>query len=112
MRLARIWTLFKNTLTAIGRGELLLRLNAGKYLPHILYTFFIFGIIIWISVKTDDSINQMERNQATIKELRQENAKLRYKMARTASRSAVLDRLGKKKSALGEPEVKATILEK
>ena len=41
-----------NSLKAMLKGEFLLRANVGRYFIHVLYTFFLFVVIIWISLKT------------------------------------------------------------
>ena len=45
-KLADIGLFFKNSFTAVLKGEFLLRLNVGRYFIHIAYTFLLFGLII------------------------------------------------------------------
>ena len=41
-KLSDLWELLKNGFSAIITGNLLLRLNAGRYFIHIAYTFLLF----------------------------------------------------------------------
>ena len=54
-KLARFGKVLLNSFVAIWRGEFLLRLRAGRFLAHILYTFLLFGLIIWVSLLIDTS---------------------------------------------------------
>ncbi|MBQ7268368.1 MAG: hypothetical protein IJS62_00750 [Bacteroidales bacterium] len=107
-RLKRIGRAFLNSIIAIWRGEFLLRLRAERFLAHILYTFLLFGGIIWISLLIDTSMNRMEKQYARISELRLEQSLLRIDLTRAESRSAVARRLEELGSPLREPEQNAT----
>ncbi len=107
-KLKRIGKALVNSLFAIWRGEFLLRLRAGRFLAHILYTFLLFGGIIWVSLMIDTSMNKVEKNYARINELKMEQSLLRIDLTRTESRTAVARRLEGMGSPLREPEKNIT----
>ena len=109
-KLTRCWTVLRNSLVAIWRGEFLLRLRAGRFLAHILYTFLLFGLIIWVSLLIDTSMNTIEKNEKRISELRMEQSILKFEMTRATGRAAVGRRLEKMGSPLREPEKNATLI--
>ena len=107
-KLKRIGKAILNSIIAIWRGEFLLRLRAGRFLAHILYTFLLFGLIIWFSLLIDTSMNQVETNYARINALKMEQSLLKIDLTRAESRSAVARRLQEMGSPLGEPEKNIT----
>lgn len=107
-KLGRFGKALLNSIVAIWRGEFLLRLRAGRFLAHILYTFLLIGVIIWVSLLIDTTMNTVETNYKRISELRMEQSILRFEMTRATSRTAVAHRLETMGSPLGEPEKNAT----
>ena len=53
-KLAEIGQWLKNAFLAMIKGEFLLRLHVSKYFIHIIYTFFLFWVSIWLSLKIQD----------------------------------------------------------
>jgi len=104
-----IGRLLKNSFQAIIRGHFLLRLEAGKFFIHILYTFFLFAMVIWLSLMIDDTLNRVERNNALIKELKIEEAQKEYDLMTLERRSRVeylLRTMGSEVQAPGKPAVR------
>ena len=66
-RLSDINSLLKNVFHAVMKGEFLLRLNVGKYFIHIIYTFFLFGMVIWTSLAIETTMAKVERNKAVLR---------------------------------------------
>ena len=67
-RLSDVWKFLKNSLVAILRGELLLRLNVNKYFPQIAYTFLLFALSILFSIMVDGTLGKVEQNKQTLQE--------------------------------------------
>ena len=109
-RVADIGSFFKNSFVAILKGEFLLRLNAGKYLVHILYTFFLFGMVIWLSLMIETTMAKVEKNKAVLKELEIVNAQKTFEVARLGRRSGVEERLAGMGSEITEPVKPATYI--
>ena len=104
--------LLKESVKAILHGQFLLRLNIGRYFIHIVYTFFLFGMLIWFSLVVDSTLARVEKNQAAIKELEIEHTNLEFEL-RTLNRRAALEELLKASgSKVTEPEKPATVLKK
>lgn len=60
----------KNTVTAVLKGELLLRLRIDRFFIHILYTFLMFWVVILVSMMVQNTLVKVERNRAVIKDLK------------------------------------------
>ncbi len=107
-RLSDINSLLKNVFHAVMKGEFLLRLNVGKYFIHIIYTFFLFGMIIWTSLAIETTMAKVERNKAVLKELEIANAQKYYDLAKASGRYDVEQRLKSMGSEVGEARKPAT----
>ena len=111
-KIQHVGRLLKESVKAILHGQFLLRLNIGRYFIHIVYTFFLFGMLIWFSLVVDSTLARVEKNQAAIKELEIEHANLEFEL-RTLNRRAALEELLKASgSKVTEPEKPATVLKK
>ena len=107
-----IGTWLKNSFRAILRGEFLLRLDVGRYFIHIVYTFFLFAMIIWISLMIEGTMNKVERNKAVLRELEIVNTQKTFELVSLTKRSSVSDMLQKMGSKVDEPQNPATLLVK
>ena len=104
--------LLKESFKAILHGQFLLRLNIGRYFIHIVYTFFLFGMLIWFSLVVDNTLAKVEKNQAAIKEYEIEHADLEFQLRSLNRRAALQEMLKASGSKVAEPEKPATILKK
>lgn len=109
-KIADIGRFFGNIFKAIIKGELLLRLNVGRYFVHIIYTFFVFIMIIWIGLGIEKTLSQVEKNKATITELEIAHSQKVYELASASRRSTVEATLKELGSKVGEPTKPATEL--
>jgi len=111
-KLSDIGTFFKNSFTAVLKGEFLLRLNIGKYFLHIIYIFFLFVMVIWTSLMIETSMAKMEKNTAIIKELEIEYAQKLYEEAQASKRSQVEATLESMGSKVKKAEKPASVISK
>ncbi len=107
-KLSDIRTLLKNVFMAVMKGEFLLRLNVGKYFIHIIYTFFLFGMVIWTSLAIETTMAKVEQGKAVLKELEIANAQKYYDLAKAGGRYNVAQRLKTMGSEVGEADKPAT----
>ena len=107
-RLSDINSLLKNVFHAVMKGEFLLRLNVGKYFIHIIYTFFLFGMVIWTSLAIETTMAKVERNKAVLKELEIATAQKYYDLAKASGRYDMEQRLKSMGSEVGEARKPAT----
>lgn len=110
-KLSDLWELLRNGFSAIITGNLLLRLNAGKYFNHIAYTFVLFWILIFESLMAENALGKIEKNNAKIKEMEIVYADKTFKVASMSRRSEVEKRLAELGSTVKEPEQQAITLE-
>ena len=111
-RIQDVGRLLKESVKAILHGQFLLRLNIGRYFIHIVWTFFLFGMLIWFSLGVDSTLAKVEKNQAAIQELEIEHSNLEFEL-RTLNRRAALEEMLKEAgSKVTEPQKPATVLKK
>ena len=70
MNWKKIWDVTKNGFVAILHGELLLRMRFDKYFPHIIYTFFLLWMMIWLSMKIENTMVKVEKNKTTLNDMK------------------------------------------
>lgn len=104
--------LIKDSLLAILHGQFLLRLNIGRYFIHIIYTFFLFSLLIWFSLRVDTTLTKVETNQKIIKELEIKHSNMEFELRTLNRRTAIDELLQKSGSKVTEPEEPATVLKK
>ena len=110
-KVSDIWKLLKNGISAIVTGNLLLRLNAGKYFVHIAYTFLLFWILIFESLVADNVLSKVENNNGKVKEMEISYADKTFEVASMSRRSAVQKRLEAMGSSVQEPTAQAIVIE-
>jgi len=110
-RLADVGTLLRNSFVAVIKGEFLLRLNIGRYLGQIAWTFFLFTMAILLSFLVDKTLTRVEKNRQLLKELSIERTEKQYELIMLNRRSTVSAILEAQGSAVKEPEKPATVLE-
>ncbi len=111
-KLQDIGQFLKNTMKAIFKGELLLRLNIGQYFIHVVWMFFLIAMFIWFNLGVDTTLAKVERNKVTLKELETQNASLEFRMKSINRRSTLEDMLKDMGSQLQEPAEAAFRLKK
>ena len=111
-KLAAIGLFFKNSITAVLKGEFLLRLNVGRYFIHIAYTFLLFGLVIWFSLMIETTMSKVEKNKAVLKELEIVHSQKVFEVVNISRRSSVEQMLGEMGSKVKEAEQPAIIVKK
>ena len=111
-KLSDIGAFLKNSFLAILQGRFLMRLRIDEYFIHIVYVFFLMAMLILISLGVENSLNKVEENKQTLKELRIIWSDKTFEMAGVSSRSEVERKLSEMGSKLGEPDRSATVLQK
>ena len=96
-------TLFTDT-------DLFCRWLTYKYFIHIIYTFLLFALIIWVSLMVETTMAKVESQKAQIRELKIINSQKVYELAETTRRSEVDKRLESLGSQVGEIEERAVQL--
>ena len=77
-----------------------------------MYTFFLFGMLIWFSLVVDNTLAKVEKNQAASKEYEIEHADLEFQLRTLNRRATLREMLKDSGSKVTEPEKPATILKK
>ena len=101
-----------NGFKAVIKGEFLLRLKVDKLFPHIVYTFAIFMLTIWLSIKIDATLSEVERNKTVLNDLEIYHAEKTNELVRLNRFSTVQENLAKTGSSVTVPEKPAAIIKK
>lgn len=104
-KLSDVGLWLKNAFLAMLHGQLLQRMKIGKYFIHIIYTFFLFWVSIWLSLQMEKTFTKVEANRKTI-----ENVKI-YKAQKTIE-LASLGRMSRIEKMLKEEGSNLTYAEK
>lgn len=110
-KLSNIGEFLRNSLMAILKGEFLLRLNVGRYLIHIIYTFVLFTLVIWVSFMIDNTMVKVENNKKTLEDLKAANLQKTYEYVSLTRRSTVGRTLEMMGSEVKEATRPAKVLE-
>ena len=110
-KVSDLWEILRNGFSAVITGNLLLRLNAGKYFMHIAYTFVLFWILIFESLMAENALSKVEKNKARIKEMEIVYADNTLEVASMSRRSEIEKRLEAMGSKVREPEKQAIEIE-
>lgn len=104
--------LLKESFKAILQGRLLLRLNIGRYFIHIVYTFFLFAMLIWFSLGVDSTLAKVEKKQNVLNELQIEHSNLEFQLRSLNRRATLQEMLEESGSKVTAPTRPATVLKK
>lgn len=94
----------RNAFLATIKGEFLMRLHVNRYFIHIVYTFFLFFISIWLSLKMEKTFTRVEDNRKALQDVEITYAQKTIELASLGRMSKVMDMLKEKGSALTVPE--------
>ncbi|MBR5175586.1 MAG: hypothetical protein IKW89_06605 [Bacteroidales bacterium] len=103
-KLADIGLWLKNAFLATIKGEFLLRLHVNKYFIHIIYTFFLFWVSIWLSLKIEKTLTKVEENRKALQDIEIYHAQKTVELAGMGRMSKIEDMLRDKGSELTIPQ--------
>lgn len=104
----RLLTFLKNSPRAIIRGEFILRLQVDKLFMHILWLFVLVWLAIWLNIRIDSTLTQVEQNKAVLNDLAIRHAEKTGELARLNRISTVQENLSRLGSEVDIPDVPAT----
>ena len=102
-KLTDIGLWLKNAFLATIKGEFLLRLHVNKYFIHIIYTFFLFWVSIWLSLKIEKTLTRVEENRKALQDIEIYHAQKTVELAGMGRMSKIEDMLRDKGSELTIP---------
>lgn len=111
-KISDVGKVLKSSAIAIVRGELLMKLDIGRYFIHILYCFLLMAMAIWISLGIDATMTKVETNKQILVDQEVEIAMKTYQVNALERRSGIEIRLGDMGSKVKEPQQPAIQLEK
>ena len=99
-----IWSWLKNAALATLKGELLLRLHVSRYFIHIIYTFFLFWVSIWLSLRIEKTMTHVEENRKALADVEIYHAQKTVELASLSKMSRIRAMLEESGSKLTMPE--------
>ena len=79
----KIFRFLGNSLSAILKGEFLVRLGLARYFRQVLFVFLMIGAVIWASLSIDSTLNRVERNKKELRDLRTLETIKKFKLETT-----------------------------
>ena len=107
-----IWAWLKNAALATLKGELLLRLHVSRYFIHIIYTFFLFWVSIWLSLRIEKTLTRVEDNRKVLADMEIYHAQKTVELAGYSRLRTVQDMLKDAGSNLDVPTKPADRIKK
>ena len=102
----------RNAFMATLRGEFLLRFQASKYFIHIIYTFLLFWVSIYLSLKIEKTMTRVETGRKALEDIEIAHTQKTIELVSMGRMSKVQDMLHAQGSALGIPEEPAARIKK
>lgn len=97
-----VW--LKNTFLSIIQGRLLITLKIERYFVHIVYTFFLFWVSIYLSMKIEKTMTRVEENRKKLEDVEIFHAHKQVELTRLQRMSTLQEMLEKMGSEVGIPE--------
>ena len=97
-----VW--MKNSVQAIIKGQFLMRLGFNKYFIHIIYTFFLFWVSIWLSLKIEKTLTRVEDNRKALQDMEIYHAQKTVELVSLGRMSKIENMLQEQGSKLTLPQ--------
>ena len=107
----KVFVAIKNTIMAILKGELLLRMRLDKYFIHIAYTFLLVWLIILYSMMVQNTLAKVESNRSAVNDLKIFHAQKTVKLVSLGRLQTVEKLLKEQGSEITLPEKPANKLD-
>ena len=99
-------------LGAIKRGDFMNTMNLGQYFIHIIWTFFLFFMSIWLSLQVEKTLTKVEAGKKELANVEIYHAQKVVELAGLNRMTTVRDLLEEKGSKVGLPEKPAARIQK
>ena len=111
-RLSDIGVWMKNSVQAIIKGQFLMRLGFNKFFIHIIYTFFLFWVSIWLSLQIEKTLTKVEENQKRLEDMEIYHAQKVVELVGLNRLTTVRNLLHEKGSQVDIPQQPAVTIKK
>lgn len=102
----------KNIVSATMKGEVLLRMRFDRFFVNVLYIFFLIWVMIFFSLKVDQTLVRMEKNRVELENLKIYHAQKTSELAGYNRLSTIEVMLTKSGSKVAIPEKPADRIKK
>lgn len=97
---------------SILKGDFMKVIKVTKYFIHILYTFLLFFITIWLSLAIEKTFSKVEVSNDRLEDLRIYHAQKTVEMVSLGRMSTIQKLLEEKGSEVTVPQKPATIIQR
>ena len=111
-RWSNIGVWMKNSVQAIIKGQFLMRLGFNKFFIHIIYTFFLFWVSIWLSLQIEKTLTKVEENQKRLDDMEIYHAQKVVELVGLNRLTTVRNLLHEKGSQVDIPQQPAVTIKK
>ena len=94
---------FGKFISSALRGRLLLRLGAEKYLPQIIFFFFMSAVFIGVNLGMEGTLHRMEENKKVLENLKSMHTELTCRLTSLNNVCRIEDMLKEKGSEVRMP---------
>ena len=105
-----VW--MKNSVQAIIKGQFLMRLGFNKFFIHIIYTFFLVWVSIWLSLQIEKTLTKVEENQKRLEDMEIYHAQKVVELVGLNRLTTVRNLLHEKGSQVDIPQQPAVTIKK
>ena len=105
-----VW--MKNSVQAIIKGQFLMRLGFNNFFIHIIYTFFLFWVSIWLSLQIEKTLTKVEENQKRLDDMEIYHAQKVVELVGLNRLTTVRNLLHEKGSQVDIPQQPAVTIKK
>jgi len=107
-----VWKVLMNSFWAILKGEFLMRVHVNRYFIHIIYTFFLFWMSIWLSMRIEDTFTKVEDNKRILNNLEIYHAQKTVELVSLNRLTTIQKLLEQDSSKVTIPEKPAILIKK
>ena len=102
----------KRAFQGIIRGDFLVSMKVGQYFIHIIWTFFLFFLSIWLSLQVEKTLTRVEQGKKALEDTQIYHAQKEAEWMSLQRMTTIREMLQEKGSAVNLPEKPAARIEK
>ncbi|MDT3366556.1 MAG: hypothetical protein LIQ26_04710 [Bacteroidota bacterium] len=97
--MSKIGKIFKSFIN----GEFLLTIGLDKYIIHVIYTFLLFMLAIWIGIRVEKTFIRVQNNKKELNDLKIKNYELNFLIEELNGTALIEQKLEEAGSTLHRP---------
>lgn len=94
---------FAKVIKSFTNGEFLLTIGLDRYIIHVIYTFLLIMLAIWIGIRVEKTFIRVQTNKKELNELKIRNYELNFLIEELNSTALIEQKLEEAGSTLHRP---------